>query len=179
MASGYPYLLISSAEKRSIAGHTDTENSSVFFWNQLVGADTLSQVPDTNHTSMVTTDEFTLVWVDHHIVDRRFVHIVALQTSSSSIPNFHSSILRTGDHPLSFTVKCDASDIVGVTLKCDDGIGVGRFDIKKLDIVVTSRGQETLVRGNAKTIDLRVGVLNGTRANAGERLPEAADPNLV
>lgn len=76
-------------------------------------------------------------------------------------------------------MECDTGDVVGMTLKCDDGIRIGRFDIKKLDIVVTSSGQEPLVRGNAKTIDLRVGVLNGTRANAGERLPKAANPNLA
>lgn len=123
-------------------------------------ADTLSQVPDTHHAGAITTDQLALVGMDDDVIDGSSVDIVALETTSASIPHLNRPVLGAGDHPFALTVECDAGDVAGVTLKGHDRVGIGGLDVVELNIVVASSGKEALVRGDAEAIDLRVGVLN-------------------
>ena len=77
------YLLISGAKQRSITGNTDTENRSVLLRYQLMSTYTLTQVPDTDHTGVVATDELALVGMDDHIVDCSTVNIIPLRVSQT------------------------------------------------------------------------------------------------
>ena len=172
------YLLISGAKQRSIAGNADTENSSILLRDQLVSTDTLAQVPDTDHTGVVTTDELALVGMNNHIIYRSPVNVIPLQATCTGIPNLHSSVLGASDHPFSLAVECHAGDVVRVTFKGYHGIGIGRLDIKELDIVVARGSQEPLIRGNTKTIDLGVWMLDSTRTDTRERFPKASG-NIV
>lgn len=138
-----------------------------------MGADTLTKIPHAHHTSLISTDELALVWMDDHIVDRGPVHVIALQTARSRIPDLDSAILRTGDHPLAFAVECDTGDIVGVALEGHHRVGVCGLNVVELNIIVTSSREKAFVGGNAETVDLGVGVLNGSRTDAGQRFPEA------
>ena len=72
----------------------------------------------------------------------------------------------------------DSSDVVGVALECHQRIWVTRLGVKQLDIVVAGDGEELLVRGDAKPVDLRVRVLDGAGTNARQDLPEAAVTEL-
>ena len=66
-----------------------------------------------------------------------------------------------------------ACDVPGVAFERKQGVRVRRFDIVELDGVVAGRGQESLVWGDAQSIDLRIWVLYGSRADSGEGLPES------
>lgn len=90
-----------------------------------MGTDALAQVPDTDHTGVVTTDELALVRMNDHIIDRSPVNVIPLQATSTGIPNLHGSILRASDHPFSLAVECHAGDVVRVTFKGNNGIGIG------------------------------------------------------
>ena len=72
----------------------------------------------------------------------------------------------------------DSSDVVGVALECHQRIWVTRLGVKQLDIVVAGDGEELLVGGDAKPVDLRVRVLDGAGTNARQGLPEAAVTEL-
>lgn len=172
------YLLISGAKQRSIAGNADTENSSILLRDQLVSTDTLAQVPDTDHTGVVTTDELALVGMNNHIIYRSPVNVIPLQATCTGIPNLHSSVLGASDHPFSLAVECHAGDVVRVAFKGNHGVGNGRLYIKELDIVVARGSQEPLIRGNTKTIDLGVWMLDCTRTDTRERFPKASG-NIV
>ena len=119
------HLLISSAKQRSITGNAYTENRSVLLRNQLMSTNALTQVPDADHAGVVTTDELSLVGMDYHIIDCSPVDVVPLQTTSTSIPDLNSSVLRAGDHPFPFAVECHTGDVVRVTFKGNHGIGIG------------------------------------------------------
>jgi hypothetical protein len=174
----FTYLLVSSAQKRSITSNADTQNRSIILGDQLVGTNTFAQVPDSNHSKVVTTDQLALVGVNDNIVDGCAVDIVALQATGASIPDFHGSILGAGDHPFSLAVEGNTGDVACVTLKCDHRVGVGGLNIKQLHIVVARSREESLIRSDAKAIDLRIRVLNSTGANTGESFPEAVRNNV-
>lgn len=173
MSKQSTYLLVASTQQRPVAGHTHAQHGGIVLGDQLVGAHTLSQVPDPYHTSMITADEFPLVRVDDNVIDRSSVGVIALKTAGTGIPDLHSSILRARDHPLALAVEGNSGDVVGVALESHDRIGVGRLDVKELDIVVASSSEEAFVRGDTQAIDLGVRVLDGTGADARERLPKA------
>ena len=69
-------------------------------------------------------------------------------------------------------MKCDACDIIRVTLKGHHRVRVGGFDVEEFDIGVACRGEVAFVGGDAETVDLGVGVLEGARTDAGEGFPE-------
>lgn len=129
-------------------------HGDVVFGDQLVGADTLSQIPDTNDTGAISTDEFALVGMDDHVVHWGFVGVVALQTAGARVPHFDCAILGTGDHPLSLAMKRDTRDVIRVAIEGHDRIGIGRLDVIQFDIVVSSGGQEPLVWRDAETVHL-------------------------
>jgi hypothetical protein len=62
-------------------------------------------------------------------------------------------------------VKCDTRDITGVAFEGKDWVGVGGLDIVKLHIMMAGSRKEALVGGDAKSIDLRFGMLNCARTD--------------
>lgn len=131
-----------------------------------MSADTLAQVPDTDHASMVATDKLALVRMNDYIIDRSPVNIVALQATSPSIPDLDSSILGACDHPFPLTMECDTGNVVRVTFEGNHRIRVGRLDIKELDSIMTRSSQKSLIRGDTKAIDLGIWMLNCSRTDA-------------
>jgi hypothetical protein len=89
--------------------------------------------------------------MNDHVIDAIIftVVIVSLLATGTRIPNFDSAILRGSNHPFAFTMEADTSNITLVAFKSQHGVWVGRFNIVELDINTTSRGKETLVRGDA------------------------------
>ena len=57
------------AEKRAICCDCDRCDALVFFRHELVTALVLTQVPNTHIAATVAGDEFSLIWVNHDIVD--------------------------------------------------------------------------------------------------------------
>ena len=99
-------------------------------------AHTLAQIPHAHNARAIATNQLALIGMDDDIVDGRAMHIIALQTARPRIPDFHRPILGTRHHPFSLAVERDAGDVVGVALKCHDGVWVGRFDVVQFDIIV-------------------------------------------
>lgn len=54
-----------------------------------------------------------------------------------------------------------------------DRDGVGGTDIEELDVVVTGCCEPSLVGRYTEAVDLRIGMLDGARADAGEGFPKA------
>jgi hypothetical protein len=138
-----------------------------------VNAFALTQVPDANHATTITTDQFSLVGVDNDVIDGELVSVVALKAAAADVPDLDGAVLRASDHPFALTVECDSGDVASVALKSHERVRVARLGVKQLDIVVTRNGEVLLVGGNAESIDLRVRVLNGAGADARESFPEA------
>ena len=113
--------------------------------------------------------------MDYYIVDRRAVRVAPLYRAASRLPDLDCAILGACDHPFSFAVKCDASNVAGMAFESEKRVRVRGFYVVELDCVVAGGGEETLVRGYAETIYLRVGVLDCSRADAGESFPEAEE----
>lgn len=109
----------------------------------------LAEVPDTDIATTITTDEFTLVWMNDDVVDRISVLVVALNLARSSVPNAHGGVFRAGDHPLALAVESNAGDVVGVSLKFHDRVWIGRLDVVKAHHVSASCGEVFLVWGDA------------------------------
>lgn len=63
-------------------------------------------------------------------------------------------------------MECDAGDVASVAFEGHNGVGVSGLDIEEFDIVVAGSSKEALVWCDAKAIDLGVGVLDGSRADA-------------
>jgi hypothetical protein len=58
-------------------------------------------------------------------------------------------------------VEGNARDVARVALKCEERIGIRRLDVVQLDRMVAGGGEEALVGGDAQSVDLGVGVLDG------------------
>lgn len=72
--------------------------------------------------------------------------VVALDTTRARIPDLDGAVFGACYHPFTLAVESDARDVRRVALKGEDGIGVRRFDLVKLDSMVASCGKEALVR---------------------------------
>lgn len=132
----------------------------------------LPEIPDPNVSTTVTANDLALVWVDDNIVNRTAMIVASLNSPAAGLPDLNSAVLRAGHHPFSFAVEGHARDVAGVTLEGEQGVGVGGLDIVEFDGMVASSCKETLVRRNTQTIDLGVGMLYSSGANARESLPE-------
>lgn len=173
MGGGYePYSIIGRAEQRAVAGDCKAREGLVFLGDDIVGAGILSQIPDSHCPTPVTTDDLSLVRVDHDIINRRGVVIAPLYGPRPGFPYLHGAVLRRGYHPLALAVEGHAGDIALVALEGEDGVGVRRLDVVELDGVVAGGGEVALVGRDAEAVDLRLGVLDGARADAREGLPE-------
>ena len=135
----------------------------------------LSQVPDTDAAAAVTSNDLSLIGVNDYIVDRRAMGVASLNRAASRLPDLDRTILRTCDHPFSFAVKGDACDVTGMAFESEERVRVRGFYVVELYCVMACGSEETLVGGYAETIDLRVGVLNCSRADTREGFPEAVE----
>lgn len=133
----------------------------------------LAEIPDPDISTTVTGDEFALVGMDNHIIDRLAMRVVSLDASGASVPDLDSAIFRACDHPFPFAMESYPRNVAGVTVEGKNGARISRADIVKLDIMTTSGRKIALVWRYAKTIDLRVRMLNGPRADSRKGLPKA------
>lgn len=167
------YRVVAGAQQCSIARYGDARHSNVLLRNKLVSTLVLAEIPDSDISTTVTRNELALVGMDDHIVDRAAMRVVTLYAACASIPDLDSTIFRAGDHPFTFAMKGHARNVASMAFESEDRARIGRADIVKLDVVTTSGGEIALVWGYAETIDLRVRMLDGTRADSGKSLPEA------
>lgn len=135
----------------------------------------LRKVPDPNTSTTVTTNDLALVGVDNYVVDWRAMKVAALNRAASSLPDLDSTILRARNHPFSLTVESYARDVTSVTFESQERVGVRGLDVIELDGMVTSSREESLVGGDAESIDLGVRMLNGSRADTREGLPKPGE----
>ena len=119
-----------------------------------MGTLVFTEIPDPHVTSTVAADELALVWMDDYIVDRDAVAVVALHVAGPSIPNLYCAIFGAGDHPFSFAMESDSSDVAGVSLEGKYSRWVGAFDIVELDSVMSGSSQEALVGRYTQAVDL-------------------------
>lgn len=105
----------------------------------------LSQVPDAHSASAITADEFSLVWMDDHIVDCTEMIVVPLYAACSGIPDLDRAVFRGRYHPFSLAMKGHACNVVGVSFEGEDGAGVGGLDIVEFDGVMASGGKISFV----------------------------------
>jgi hypothetical protein len=85
----------------------------------------LGQVPDTNTASTIAADDFTLIGMNYYIIDWAAMTVASLNGTASSLPNLDSSIFRACNHPLSFAMESNTSDISCMTFEGEERIGVG------------------------------------------------------
>jgi len=85
------------------------------------------------------------------------------------------TILGTRNHPFAFAVKCDSSDVSGVTFECKYSRRIGAFDIVELDGVAAGCGEEAFVGRDAQSVDLGIGVRYRTGANTTKGFPETGN----
>lgn len=83
----------------------------------------LGQIPDSHTATAVTADDLTLVRMNDDVVCGEAVVVAALYGSTPRLPNLDSPVFRAGHHPFSLAVEGDASDVSGVTLKGQQGVG--------------------------------------------------------
>ena len=57
-------------------------------------------------------------------------------------------------------MKCHPCDIAGVAVESEKRIWVGAFDVVELDVLIASCRKPALIGGDAKTVDLGVGMLD-------------------
>ena len=67
----------------------------------------------------------------------------------------------------------NAGDVGCVAIEGEDGVRVGRLDIVEFDGMVAGGCEIAFVWRDAEAVYLRVGVGDGTGADAAERFPEA------
>jgi hypothetical protein len=120
-----------------------------------------------------------LVGVDHYVVDWRAVGIASLNRAASRFPDLDRAIFRACDHPFSLAVECDARDVASVTFESKKRVWVCGFDVVEFDRVMASSGEESFVGGDTEAVDLGVRVLDRSRANTREGLPEAEGHRLA
>lgn len=63
-------------------------------------------------------------------------------------------------------MKSHPGDVVRMPVKRHDRVRIRRLDIVELDIVMAGSCQIALIGGDAETVDLGIGMLDGTGTNA-------------
>lgn len=135
----------------------------------------LAQIPDPHVPAAITADQLALIRMNHNIIHRHPVCIVALHVPAARVPDLDGAVLARRHQPLALAVERHARDVAGVAVKRQDRVGVGRLDVVELDRVVACGREVALVGRDAQAVDLRVWVRDGARADAGQGFPEAVD----
>lgn len=142
---GSTYIVIGSTEDRAICSNCYARNRDIFLGNQLVGAVVLGQIPDAYTAAAVAADNLALIGVNHDIIDSAAVVVATLDSAATRLPDLDSTVLGARNHPLALAVECDARDIASMALKCQQGVGVGRLDIKEFHGMVAGGRKEAFV----------------------------------
>lgn len=95
-----------------------------------MSASILGQIPEPNAAAPIAADDFTLVWVDDHVIDRRSVVVAPLNHAGARIPNFDGAVLGTRDHPLPIAVECNTGYIARMALEYRGGRGIRRANVE-------------------------------------------------
>ena len=114
-----------------------------------MGTIILGEIPDTNTTATIATNDLALVGVNDDVVGGAAVVVAALDGAAAGLPDFDGTVLARSHHPLALAVKGDASYVAGVALEGQQRVGIRRLDVKQLHGVVAGGSQEALVRGDA------------------------------
>jgi hypothetical protein len=163
---GGAYGVVTRAQHGAVAGDGDRCHRDVILGDELVATLVLTQIPHAHGARAVAADQLALVWVYDNVVDGTAVVVVSLHAATPRVPDLDCAVLGRCNHPLALAVEGNARDIAGVALKGEHGGRVGGLDVVKLDCVVPRGGEVTLVGRDAKAIDLRVRVWNGSGADA-------------
>jgi len=105
-----------------------------------VGAVVLCKIPNTNTTTTITADNLALIRVDDNVVDCATVGIATLNRAATGLPDLNSTILGTSNHPFSLAVECYTRNVTSMALEGEERVGVGRFDVVKLDSMMACSG---------------------------------------
>ena len=131
------------------------------------------QIPDSDTSPSITSNHLTLIGMNHHIIDRHPMVVASLYAPVLGLPYLDPTVFGARHHPLPLAVEYHTRDVPRVTCKDHDGLWIGRSDVEKLDIVVSSCGEVAFIWGDAQAIDLRVRMLYGAGTDARESFPEA------
>jgi hypothetical protein len=164
--------IVGCTEKSAVSRNRDTRHRDLFLGNELVGAGILSQIPETNAAAPITADNLALVRMDNDIIDGGPMIVAPLDHTGARVPDFDSAVLGARDHPFAIAVECHARDVARVALKDGGGSGVRRANVEQLYCVISSSGEVALVGGDAESVDLGIGMLNGSGADSREGLPK-------
>lgn len=126
----------------------------------------LSQVPYSHVPTAVTSNKFSLIWMNDNVIDRMIVIVIPLDGCAPCIPYLYGPIFGTSDHPFALAVKCYTSDVASMSFECQHRTWVRRADVVKLHVLITRRGEPTLIGRDAQPVDLGVWMLDGTGADS-------------
>lgn len=140
-------FIVSCCEEGAITGNADARNRNIVFWDKLVRALVIAQIPDHEYSAAISADQLALVGMDYDVVDRVVMGVVPLNGSRSCIPYSYSAVLRACNHPFPFAMECDACNVVGMAFEGHDCIWVARLDIVQPDDM-PPRGSKVLLVGS-------------------------------
>ena len=168
-----PYSVVCGAKQRAVACHGDARYRHIGLRDELVRALVRGQIPHAHGTTSIAGDYLALVGMDDDVIHGRAMVVVALHGTTPGIPDLHGAVLGARNHPLALAVEGNTRDIAGVALEGEEGIRIRRLDVEEFDGVVPSGGEESLIGGDAESIDLRVRVLYCARTYSRECFPES------
>lgn len=168
--------IVGSTEESAVSRNCDTRHRDLFLGNELVGAGILSQIPEPNAAAPIAADNLALVRMDNDIIDGGSVVVAPLNHTGAGVPDLDGAVLGARDHPFAIAVECYARDVARMALKDRSGSGVRGANVEQLYCVVASSREVALVGGDAQSVDLGIGMLNGSGAYSREGFPE---PNGV
>lgn len=143
------YQVVSGGKKRTVTSDTHTSHRNILHGHELMRAFALAQVPNSDISTSITTDQFSLVWMDDHIIYGMCMLVVALDLATSSIPDSHGHVFRTRNHPFPFTVESHTRHVVRMSLELHYRVGIAGLDVVKAHHVSARSGQVFLVWGDA------------------------------
>lgn len=120
----YSYIIISCTQQTTVTSDGDASDRNVLFGDQLVGALVLAQIPYPDVTTPITRNQFSLIRMNDHIIDRTVVIMDSLYRCILCLPDLDQAIFRTGHEPLTFAVESDACNIASMTTEDHNRLGI-------------------------------------------------------
>lgn len=98
--------------------------------------------------------------------------VIALDAAGPRVPDLDRAILGAGDHPFPLAMEGHSGNVPGMAVEGEHRAWISGANVVEFDVVVSRCSEITLIGRNAETIDLRVGMLDCARADAGKSFPE-------